>query len=313
MSSDPGWREAWPRVRRLLRPIERWRPGPPVPPPLPPARIVDVPGRGELFVREVRGDADGTPMVLLHGWTMSADLTWWGAYERLGRVGRVVAPDLRGHGRGMRSLEPFTLEDAADDVAALLRELGTGPVVACGFSMGGPVALLLWQRHPDVVSGLVLMATALEWRASARERIVWRTMGILERVFRSTIATSLVDRYLRELIEQSPSLAEHRDWLRGEYRRGDAAAIAEAGRATGRFDARPFAGNVDVPCAVVLTTRDHLVMPSKQRALVRALRDVVVVPLDGDHDVCLTSVEAFSAAAAEGVASVVSRIGASTR
>lgn len=284
-----------------------------MPPPLPPGRVIAVPGRGEVFVREARGAGDGPAIVLLHGWTMSADLAWWGAYERVTAIGPVVAPDLRGHGRGMRSLERFTLEAAADDVAALVRGLDLGPVVVCGFSMGGPVAMLMWQRHPELVAGLVLMSTALEWRHTRRERWSWYAMGLVERVFRSSFSTSLIDRFLRDLFEQSPPLAEHRDWLRGEYRRGDASAIAEAGRATGRYDARPFVGSIDVPCSVVVTTRDHLVLPSKQRALAAALDDVVVFELPGDHDVPLTSIEAFSEAAVAALTSVVQRIGVATR
>ena len=41
------------------------------------------------------------------------------------------------------------LADCADDVAALVDELGVTKVIAAGYSMGGPVAQLLWRRHPD--------------------------------------------------------------------------------------------------------------------------------------------------------------------
>ena len=60
----------------------------------------------------------------------------------------VVALDHRGHGRGLQSDEPFRLADCADDVAALVDELGLGPVIVVGYSMGGPIAQLLWRRHP---------------------------------------------------------------------------------------------------------------------------------------------------------------------
>jgi pimeloyl-ACP methyl ester carboxylesterase len=46
--------------------------------------------------------------------------------------------------------------------------------------MGGPVGLLLARRHPDKVAALVMQATALEWRRTARERIVWRLLPVLE-------------------------------------------------------------------------------------------------------------------------------------
>ena len=67
----------------------------------------------------------------------------------------------------MRSAEPFTLEDCADAAAALLGQLGTGPVIVVGYSMGGPVGLLLARRHAGTLAALVIQATALQARGTA--------------------------------------------------------------------------------------------------------------------------------------------------
>ena len=266
--------------------------------------MVAVPGRGEVFLREQPGPPGAPPILLLHGWTASADLNWWRLYDRVAALGPLLAPDHRGHGRGIRSEEPFTLESAADDAAALLRHLGAGPAVVCGYSMGGPISVLLWQRHPDLVKGLVLEATALEWRASPRERIVWKTMGLVEYVLRLGPSKGFIERFLRDAIDTAPDLASYRGWLVGELRRGDAADLAHAGRALGSYDARPFAGGIDVPAAVVVTTRDRLVRPRKQRALARAIPGAVVYELDGDHDACLVHVERFAAVTLEALRAV---------
>src|SRR5687768_13407000 len=124
---------------RRRRAAPRWAPEPPVA--LPPGQAVHVPGRGELFVRDNGGD--GPPVLLLHGWTASADLNWYAQYGALTAAGmRVIALDHRGHGRGLRTHADFRLADCADDAVALVEHLGTGPVVATGYSMGGPIALL---------------------------------------------------------------------------------------------------------------------------------------------------------------------------
>ncbi len=299
-----GWREEGRRLRSLARRLERLEPEPPLPPPLPPGRVVAVPGRGEVFVREQPGAPGAPPVLLLHGWTASADLNWWRVYGRVSTVGQVIALDHRGHGRGIRSQEAFSLEAAADDAASLLRHLGTGPVIVCGYSMGGPISLLLWQRHPDLVKGLVLEATALEWRASPRERVVWKTMGVLEYVLRLGPSKGLIERFLRDAIATAPDLAAYRGWLMGELRRGDPADLANAGRALGRYDARSFADAVDVPTAVVVTTRDRLVRPRKQRALARAIPGAVTYELVGDHDACLVHAERFAAVTLEALRAV---------
>ena len=97
-------------------------------------------------------------MVLLHGWTATADLNWGRCYAALGEQYEVIAPDLRGHGGGVRG--QFSLEACADDTAALLTALGKGPAILVGYSLGGPVATLVWRRHPELVTGLVLCSTA---------------------------------------------------------------------------------------------------------------------------------------------------------
>ena len=148
----------------------------PVPPlPLPPGRAVLVPGRGEFFVRDSGGA--GLPVLLLHGWMFPSDLNWLHAYRPLAMAGyRVLAMDLRGHGRGLRSGEPFRLADCADDAAAVLLALGLPPAAVVGYSMGGPVAQLVAQRHPDQVAGFVLCASALDW-SDPRQKLFWRTMA----------------------------------------------------------------------------------------------------------------------------------------
>ena len=86
---------------------QRHAPEPPLP--LPPGRIVHVPGRGEMFLRDTGGD--GPPVLLLHGWMFPSDLNWFPVYAALQDAGlRVLAVDHRGHGRGLRTTEPFSLE-----------------------------------------------------------------------------------------------------------------------------------------------------------------------------------------------------------
>src|SRR5215471_1852496 len=187
-------------ARRAVRPAWRVRrdiAGAPVPPALPPGRVMNLPGRGEVFVRDSGGTSGSPAVLLVHGWTASADLNFFHVYAALSESYRVIALDLRGHGRGMQSLEPFSLEDCADDAAALLDQLSVGRVIVVGYSMGGPVGQLLARRHPRQVAALVMQATALEWRHTARERAVWRLLPALDLSLRFGVGAGLVERALR--------------------------------------------------------------------------------------------------------------------
>jgi 3-oxoadipate enol-lactonase len=241
-----------------------WPPEPPIQ--MPPPRTLGVRGRGELFMRDTGGD--GAVVMLLHGWMASADLNWWGAYGDLADAGyRVLAIDHRGHGRGLRAMAPFRLADCAADAAAALRELGAAPARVVGYSMGGAIAQLLARDHPDVVSGLVLSGTAQHWQ-DPRTRRAFKTMGALGLMLslapRATIGAGLRRIGLPE--------NERSAWLQSELMRHSARDIAEAGRELARFDSRPWLRTVAAPVAVVVTTRDELVPPRKQRALAAAAR-----------------------------------------
>lgn len=117
-------------------------------------RNVVLAGRGRCRVRHIAGPARAPTLLLLHGWTATADLNWGRCYAAQAGHYEVIAPDLRGHGGGVRGR--FSLEECADDAAALLATLGRGPAIVVGYSLGGPVATVMWRRHPKLVAGLVL-------------------------------------------------------------------------------------------------------------------------------------------------------------
>jgi 3-oxoadipate enol-lactonase len=236
-----------------------------------------------MFVRELLGRPDAPTVVLLHGWTANADLNWFATFAALGQHVNVVAPDLRGHGRGVRSRRGFRMRDAVDDVAALLDELGTGPVIAVGYSMGGAVAQLLWRRHPERVRGLVLCATSSVFAETEREKRLFLAMGATALASRATPAVAR--RAVAGWILDRRQDGEAVEWVTTELQRNDWSAVLGAGAALGRFDAREWLGEIDVPTAVVLTRFDRVVAPRRQAAMARGIPGAVVYEVDGDHGV----------------------------
>ena len=93
----------------------------------------------------------GRPLVLLHGAFMSATV-----YPALAESRQVIAVDLQGHGRTADIDRPFTFEQMADDVAALLKQLKIEQTDVFGYSLGGKVGLALAIRHPELVRRLAI-------------------------------------------------------------------------------------------------------------------------------------------------------------
>lgn len=304
-AANPKARDAAARAVRFARPLDRPDTGPITAPPLPPARIVPLPGRGEAFTRDSGGPAP--TVLLLHGWGATADANFFNAYGALTPAYRVLAPDHRAHGRGPR-LATATLEDCADDAAELLAALDAGPAIAVGYSMGGPVALLLAQRHPAAVAGLVLEATALDFSGGIGERLVWQGLRLGESAIRHIDGDGIVDRLLRDAIDQAPAAATYRAWLAGELRRGHREGIIETGRSVARFDAHALASGLRCPAAVVATMHDRLVPTAKQLAMAAAL-GAPVFELDADHDAPITHGDDFAAVTRAAVDHVARRAG----
>ncbi|HEY4332926.1 MAG TPA: alpha/beta hydrolase, partial [Ilumatobacteraceae bacterium] len=235
---------------------------------LPSGSTVVLDGRGEVFYRRFQHpDPTAPTLLLLHGWTASADLQFFTAYEALAADFSFIAIDHRGHGRGMRPAEAFSLEDVADDAAALVTHLDVGPVITVGYSMGGPLSLLMAQRHPETVAGIVVAATALEWRSTLMERVRWKTVRVLGPLLRSWAFPSWLRAGLRNVVRQQPTLEPYVEWLAGEVSRNSALHLVHAGQALSRYDAGPWAASLGKPAAMLITTRDRLVKPRKQREL----------------------------------------------
>jgi pimeloyl-ACP methyl ester carboxylesterase len=275
--------------------MQTWAPEPPIP--LPTGTVIHVPGRGEMFVRDTGGE--GPPVLLLHGWMFSADINWYRSYDPLQDAGyRVLAVDHRGHGRGIRSPEPFTLEACADDAAALIAHLKIPAVMAVGYSMGGPIASLLARRHPQLVGGLILGASSLDW-TGPRMKTFWRTMAGL-RFALGLAPERLWQRGLRAAGFPESAITT---WVAAELSRGSSVDIAEAGRELGRYDATTWIASLEAPSAVIVTTQDTAVPPPKQRALAAALQ-APTYEVHGTHGAVIVKAQEFNAqllAALDGV------------
>jgi pimeloyl-ACP methyl ester carboxylesterase len=293
---------AMPRLRRR-------RVFAPIPPqPLPPARTVLVPDRGEFFLRDsAPSDSPDRPVVmLLHGWMVSADLNWCGPYDALADAGyRVLAMDHRGHGRGLRAMTPFRLTDCAADAAAVLRALGIDSATVVGYSMGGTIAQLMVRDHREVVSGVVLSGTCQHFQ-DPRTRRIWKWMGAVG------LMLGLAPRrfYSAGLRAQGIKLDARTAWWLSELMRHESRDVAEAGRELGRFDSRPWLHALaPIPAAMVLTGRDTAVAPRKQRELAEAIR-AEVFEVEMDHLEVTSRAEEYNPALLSAIAAVGAREGA---
>lgn len=119
----------------------------------------------------------GRPLVLLHGGFGSVEM--FGPNVAALAAGRqVIGVDLQSHGRTPAADRPMRFETMADDIAALIRQLGHDQADVLGFSLGGGVALRTAIQHPASVRKLVLVSTPFKRAGWLPEHLAaFDTMG----------------------------------------------------------------------------------------------------------------------------------------
>ncbi len=229
------------------------------------------------------------PLLFVHGFPLSRG-AWQRQIEAFAPTHRVVAPDLRGLGESEASEGPTTMARFADDLERLLRQLGTGPVVLAGHSMGGYVALAFQERHPGLLHGLVLVGTRAGGdapEAAAKRR------GTAERVRREGISSVIDDMAPKMLAAGSrDQLGQVRVMMQSASAAGVAGALLGMAE---RPDATPRLGRIGVPTLVITGAEDTVIPPSESEVLARSIpgADLEVIPRAG-HLVAFEQAEAFN-------------------
>jgi pimeloyl-ACP methyl ester carboxylesterase len=217
-----------------------------------------------LYYRE---SGEGELSIFIHGFPLDHSI-WLDQLNGLAHVRRCVAFDLRGFGRSDPIVEEsLTMELLADDVAALIEALGATEADIVGLSMGGYVALALYELRPAMVRTLTLVDT----RASAdspesrsdRDRLIAQVLD----QGRTSLAASM----LGSLLGPRPSdlvRARVRSMIEGTRYETIVAALSGM---RDRADRSALLPHVAVPTMVAVGEHDTVTPPAQVRAMAEAV------------------------------------------
>ncbi len=261
---------------------------------IPEGRWLELPRRGRTWLTEVPGPPGAPTIVLLHAVGCTGMLTWFPLVHQLAEHFNVVVFDQRWHGRGIIS-EHFSLQDCADDVAAVITELGLEDPVVAGYSMGSVIAQRTWRQHPDLVGGLVLAATTDRFRTNGREAVFHSGMEVSMGALRALSKSRTVRRATRSTAEafRVPDL-DLAQWALEEWRSTSPWAVAQAVAALGRHHSTPWLSGIDVPTAVVIPCKDKAIPVDRQRALAARIPGATVHEAACGHAGCVVRSDLFT-------------------
>lgn len=210
----------------------------------------------------------GDPLVLLHGFPHNRRL-WASQVGALLDRARCIVPDLRGFGESSVK-PPFSMDQYADDVVALLDHLRIERAIVGGLSMGGYVTFAIWRRHRERVRALALIDTkagadspdAVQKRrdmiALARER---GSAGVAD-----ALITGMVGRSTRA---KCPEVA---DSMHSMLESAPVDGIVGALEALlARPDSTQTLSTIDVPTLIVVGDEDVLTPPAESRSMHEAI------------------------------------------
>ena len=213
-------------------------------------------------VHAVVDGPEGAPALVLSNSLGATHEMWDRQLPALTEHFRVVRYDTRGHGSSPVPDGPYTIDDLADDVVALLDRLGLGRVHMAGLSLGGMTALRLAVREPERIDRLAVLCSSAHtgneqaWRERAETA---RTSGT------GSLAETVVGRWLTPgYAATHPELvAWLREMVAGQPDEGYAACcLAIAG-----MDQRADLASITAPTLVVSGAEDPALPPEHQEAI----------------------------------------------
>ncbi|MGH3639221.1 MAG: 3-oxoadipate enol-lactonase [Mycobacterium sp.] len=211
------------------------------------------------------GRADG-PVVLLCNSLGSTHRMWDAQVDALNERFRVVRYDTRGHGESPVPDGPYSIDDLADDVVALLDGLGIARAHVVGLSLGGMTAMRLAARNPERVDRVVLLCTG----AQLPPAVAWTDRAASVRAEGSaSVAAAVVQRWFT-----ADYLDAHPD-MRIAHEQMVAATAAEgyAGccEAIAKLDLRSQLPSISAPTLAIAGADDPATPPARLEEIVAAI------------------------------------------
>ncbi len=244
----------------------------------------------------VTDQGSGPPLLLVHGFPLNHTM-WIHQIEEFASRHRVLAPDLRGFGKSVVTAGTVTMQQHADDLAAILDKMEINdPIVFCGLSMGGYIAWQFVEKYGGRLAGLILCDTrAIADTEEAREGRIAMAKRVLQEDPEFVAEAMLPKLVARDTSASRPEIARAiREMIVGTAPNGIAAA--QRGMAE-RPDVTQQLSTIKVPTLVIVGEHDEISRAQEMREIADAIPNSRFVEIAGaGHMTPMEQPEALNAA-----------------
>jgi non-heme chloroperoxidase len=240
----------------------------------------------KLYVKDW---GSGRPVILIHGWPLSAD-SWDDQAMAIADAGhRAIAYDRRGFGRSSQPWSGYDYDTLADDLAAVVEQTGARDAVLAGFSMGGGEVARYMSRHggKSVVQA-VLVSSVLPFRLKTHDN----PAGTEQAAFDKTALALNEDRpkflagFFRTFFgvdtARDPVSDELLAWARSVSMQASLKATLNCLKSFSGTDFRGDLAAFKVPTLIIHGTEDKTVpIDASSRAAAKGIKHSTLVEYDG--------------------------------
>ena len=241
----------------------------------------------KLYVKD--WDGGGRPVILLHGWPLSAD-SWDAQAVRLADAGfRVIAYDRRGFGRSEQPWSGYDYDTLSDDLASVIKETGATDATLIGFSMGGGEVARYMSRHDGrnvvqagLVSSVVPFMLKTEDNPNGTDQSVFDQMTAQIKEDRAKFFNSFFKDFYGVGYVSSPVSDELIEWSRQVAMQASLKATLACAEAFATTDFRPDLPAFTVPTLIIHGTSDKTVpIDAAGRAAASGIAQSELIEYDG--------------------------------
>ena len=208
----------------------------------------------------------GTPVVLMHGWPLSAD-SWDDQAMAIAEAGhRAIAYDRRGFGRSSQPWSGYDYDTLADDLAAVLEHTGARDAVLVGFSMGGGEVARYLSRHGGAgISKAVLVSSVLPFRLKTHDNPGGTEQAAFDKTVlalnedRAKFFTGFFEKFFNAGTGATPISDELLAWARDVALQSSLRSALETLKAFSSTDFRPDTAAFTMPTLLIHGTEDAIV------------------------------------------------------
>ncbi len=203
----------------------------------------------------------GAPLVLVHG-LGSSTRDWEYQIPALAAHYRVIALDVRGHGRSAKPRQRYQMSDFAADVAALIEHLELEPVHLVGISMGGMIGFQLAVDRPELLKSLCIVNSGPEIKPkSASDYLQLGKRWLFSRL----LSLEALSKALGRMLFPHPEQAELRAKIEERWPQNDKRAYLASLDAIIGWGVREHLERIHCPTLVVTADRDYTPVSLKEQ------------------------------------------------